>query len=169
MTEQEIVGRFKRNRPASVDDLLERCKLTLKYLSCGAFRKVYKIDRLPLVVKLPTAPPAEDGESQTANLMHARKEYNAWRKIMRSPRFKALRPYMPEVLYFNRNTGTLLMREYKPVLPFRRRQRMNEINVKVKEVLNLAEVDLGGDKADNYGLDRNGTLKIIDLAFLNGN
>lgn len=174
MTEKQVVNQFRRKRPRTVDELLEQCGLSLRFVESGAFRKVYQVDNLPLVVKLPRL----GGRLEHNAREHAQQEFRAYERIMRSKtKFTSLQPYMPEVLYFNVLGGVTLMRMYDEVPgDYKHRRQMNEINHKVLAVLGedvCHEADLGEDKWDNYGLDRDGALKVIDLGLLlpvtNGN
>lgn len=175
MTEQEVVRQFRGKRPRTVDEMLERCGLTLRFVESGAYRKVYQVANLPLVVKLPRP----GGKLEEHARGHAQQEFNAYKRVLRSKtKYKELQRYMPEVLYFNWFGGVTLMRMYDEVPgDAAHRRRMNDISREVAVALgeqgDWHESDLGEDKWDNYGLDRDGTLKIIDLGLLlpvtNGN
>jgi hypothetical protein len=73
----------------------------------GAFRKVYRVKGLPMVIKIPRA--------GADNIAHARAEFKTICRINRFKKYKPLRKYMPEILYFDYSTGIIGMRYYKPI------------------------------------------------------
>jgi hypothetical protein len=161
MTERQVKARLTKHHPHTVVQILENCGVPLKFLDGGAFRKVYEIPGLPLVLKVPIS---------WRHLQHAKNEYKAWVTVSTSKKFECLRKYMPEVLYFNVNSGILLMRKYAPLKPKRKfSKQLDEIEALVTAITGGTDADLGKYKADNFGLAEDGTLRVIDLGlFLSG-
>lgn len=97
---EQIIASLRRHRPSNVEDLLNDCKLTLTFVSDGAYRNVYEISEAPCVVKVPKFPDSDGCE-------HSTKEYLAWRLITGSERFAHVSHLMPTIYYHNRKTGII--------------------------------------------------------------
>jgi len=102
-----VIDRFVKEKPKNRSDL-EKMGLKLGLIGNGLYREVYRINGLPLVVKL-----SKNAGSSPRD--HARAEYRAVRRIQRFKKYAQLRKYMPEIHYFDSKTGVMLMHYYKPL------------------------------------------------------
>lgn len=156
LTWQEITRRLRRTHPYTVEDLLIECRLPLRYLSSGSFRHVFHIIGTQYVVKVPRS-------DERQGIEHARQEYNSWRRVIRSPKYRRLVRYMPDILFFSRVTGVMVMERYKPVETSRYDSALDDIEEITQDVLKVSKPDLGAAKWNNYGLDYKNRVRIIDL------
>ncbi len=164
MCSATIVQRLNKYRPASVEEMLDRCKFTLQHLDSGLFRSVYWIVGTDLVVKIPIG--LSFGKPDAKRLFksrdHARDEYKVWKRIKDSKvKYKGFKKYLPAILYFDSATGISVMRKYHPV-SYTKHSR--ELSAHLNDLLEKA---LGTSCADihykNLGIDKNGNPKIMDL------
>ena len=172
MKAAQIARRMKLDKPKTVEDLLIRCGLTLKFIGDGGFRVVFKISGTGLVVKVPMTEKdqAELGHNYGHTpIIHAKTEWKYRKKVMREKKYEFFRPYMPTLHCLIPSTGVTLCDYYRP-LPWSRTKYDDEID---QIIANLAGIgvmdgDVGPDKRDNYGIDRDGKLRIIDLGCFGG-
>ena len=170
---EEIKYRLNRYHPSTVEAVLVECGFTLTYLAHGQFRTVFKIGGHPLVLKVPFP----DVETNDYHRDHANAEHKMYMKVMRSKeKYAFLKPYMPEVLFHSNATGVTLVEQCKPLewVPRRFKQAIKDIDAfMVQHKLGIEcglgpgnlsiDSDLTLDKYDNFGVARDGTLKILDL------
>lgn len=130
---QEVIRLFKKYKPEDRRDIKDM-GLKLKLLGSGLFRRGYRINGLPVVVKIPK----EDGENRyESNRIHAIEEIQKIRTIRKTKKYRPFWRYLPEVLYFDENSGVILMPEYG-------RLKESEANLFSSFLSNLAD-DLGRD------------------------
>jgi hypothetical protein len=163
---------LKKEKPESIYDLLLDCGLSLKFLGDGAFREVFKIVGTGLVVKVPRT----DGELMEMSagyahtpVDHAHAEWDHRKKVMREKKYEFFRPYMPALHCLVPSTGVLLADYYRP-LPYTRTKYDAEIDQIIGSLaaIGVNDGDVAKDKKDNYGIDRDGKLRIIDLGCFGG-
>jgi hypothetical protein len=172
MKADKIARRLKKEKPETVEDLLIRCGLTLKFLGDGGFRVVFKIAGTSLVVKVPMTEmdQAELGHSYAHTpIVHAKTEWNYRKKVMREKKYEFFRPYMPALHCLIPSTGVTLCDYYRP-LSYARTKYDAEIDQIIGNLagIGVLDGDVGSDKKDNYGIDRDGKLRIIDLGCFGG-
>jgi hypothetical protein len=148
-----VVKMFHEKEPATIDNL--NLKLTPIGVS-GAYRKVYRINGLPLVIKEP---------KDKSCRKHARAEYKTIQRILRYKKYARLTRYMPEVYYFNEKTGLMLMHYYRP-LPKRYKciARLLDVIVELTwpYAMDQNECDVHGG---NVALTEDNLPVIIDLGY----
>jgi 5-methylthioribose kinase len=159
----EIIDRFFQNNPKN-EEGIKKLGLRLRDISDanGAFRVVYKINGLDLVVKVPYF---------DSGILHSKAEIKALSRINRLKKYKIIREYMPDVYYANTKTGIIVMRYYKPL-------KYTKINIAAVSILySLVESvwlecasSLAGCtdiSVNNCGIDAPNsysyTIKVIDL------
>lgn len=118
----------------------------IRFIASGAFRKVYALTELDLVVKFPI-----EGDYFSFNLSHAKREINAF---FRYKRIKRLRKYLPNIVYADLSSGVVVMEKYK------RRQADWSGLENTKRVFKGRLADLG---VYNVFMDKKGNPKVIDL------
>ncbi len=168
----QIARRMKLEKPKTVEDLLIRCGLTLKFIGDGGFREVLKIMGTGLVVKVPMTEmdQAELGHNYAHTpIIHAKTEWKYRKKVMREKKYEFFRPYMPTLHCLIPSTGVTLCDYYRP-LPWSRTKYDDEIDQIIGNLASIGVLDgdVGPDKRDNYGIDRDGKLRIIDLGCFGG-
>ncbi len=168
----EIAYKLKLEKPKTVEDLLIRCGLTLKFIGDGGFREVFKIVGTNLVVKVPLTAmdQAELGHNYGHTpAVHARTEWNYCKKVMRVKKYEFFRPYMPTLHYLVPKTGVTLCDYYKPISYFGAKfnSEIDQIALSLAKI-GVTDGDVGKTKKDNYGTDSDGKLKILDLGCFGG-
>lgn len=157
-TIRSVVKTFHTIKPRTPQDTLQECGVSLRYLSSGCFRDVYRVDDLPVVVKYPRGDDAAD------NIQHAGDEWHGMRRIVANrKRFTLLVDYMPHLYYFDAATGVTLMHEYKPLPP--RHHLWSEIQ-KIDDCVSTTLHRSWDNHVANLGLDDKGHLVIVDLGCL---
>lgn len=108
MTIEEIVHLLHWHKPERLKDI-KALGIKLYEISRGegAFRRVFKVSGAPIVIKIP--------RNKGDDLAHARAEAKTARRIRRYNKYKILRPYLPEIFYFDHDTGIMAMRFYSKV------------------------------------------------------
>jgi hypothetical protein len=164
----KISRRLKLEQPKTVEDLLIKCGLSLKYIESGGFRDVYKINGADLVVKLPIDSPELQRESHNA-YVHTDIEWDYRRMVMRLKKYEFFRPYMPVLHCRLKQTGVVLGDYYRP-LSYNNHKFDGEIDQIIGHLVGIGVLDgdVGPDKKDNYGIDRAGNLRILDLGCFGG-
>jgi hypothetical protein len=154
----KIINEIRDNNPKTVKEL-RKLGIKCKLISGGAFRNVYKILTVPLVIKFPNC---DEGKEHTLN------EVKAVKKINRLRKYKKLRQFMPEI-YHSNASGVILMHNYTVLEAF---------TYEYKEVVSglmfiIIELIYAGEKWDedfdvhggNLGFDENYDVKFIDLGY----
>lgn len=86
------------------------CK-SLSYIGDGSFRKVYRIDNLPLVIKFPIG----DDDTLEVCIEHSQNEMDAVNRIKTDKSLAKLKKYLPKIYYYDEPNGIILMHEYKGI------------------------------------------------------
>lgn len=148
--------------PKTASDLLLNCGLPLKQLSYGQFRNVLEVVGTPYVIKVPSP-----GRRHKANVEHARDEFNAWKSMKKGRKYLPIRGYLPFFHYFDHNSGILVTDLFKGL---KRDDRRFDADITVisnfMTKCGYGDTDIGHNKKDNYGIDSEGDLKILDLGFI---
>ena len=151
-------------KPRTFEDF-SRTGLRLTYISGGAFRKVFQIDALPLVVKIPID---DEGDYPTC-IRHSIIEI---RKLKALREFSVMRPHLPKVYYFDKRAGVVVMeyvddRKMKSDFADTEHARAYGMNVLVTRLIRAHTgviVDDFGE--DNVRFDKKTErIKLIDLAY----
>ena len=94
--------KIRANRPGSPSDF-RRIGLPVRYLNTGLFRAVCKIINCDLVVKFPRQVDLSLGRSHSAAELQ---------RVKRLKSSRVLQPALPEIPYFDKVSGILVMRYY---------------------------------------------------------
>lgn len=161
----EIIRRLRQNQPTTVEELLVDCHLPISFAGYGAFRDAWEIYSTAYVIKLPIRDGGEWG--QESNIIHTTAEINAYNRIMKSIRYRPLRQWMPIFHYTNKPTGLILTEYYKQI-PDKKGKFDEEINQIEKLCKRWGfrgdnDADLCIKKRENFGVDKKGKLRILDL------
>jgi hypothetical protein len=172
MKADKIAKRLKLEKPKTVEDLLIRCGLTLKFLGDGGFREVFKIVGTSLVIKVPIQEEEMRMLGQQYShtpVVHAKTEWKYRKKVLREKKYEFFRPYMPALHCLIPATGITLSDYYKPLSHASRRfdAEIDQIIGKLAGI-GVMDGDVDKTKKDNYGIDRDGKLRIIDLGCFGG-
>jgi hypothetical protein len=161
MTERQkinqVISKLRNDWPTTPEECKTYGIRLCKYSRSGAYRYVYKVWGLPLVIKFP---------QNDDDKIHAIQEWIVYNKLKFCDRYRKLKKYMPTIYYFNMKTGVSAMRYYK-VLGESNWRNSNKydksrslLEKRVKKIYKHAnDVDNSG----NVARDKNGQLKIIDL------
>jgi hypothetical protein len=108
MTVDDLVDLFIDNDPMTLEEI-QSLGIRMKEIDKGegAFRDVYKVRGLPLVVKIP--------KNSLDGIDHAIAELKAIRKINTFKKYAALVPYLPTVYYCSWRSGIVVMDYCKPL------------------------------------------------------
>lgn len=143
-----------------------KCGLPLEWLGDGGYREVYRIVGTPYVIKFPLT--EWTGLSSKVDWLkrhriHSQYEMNALMRMRTRRRWQFIRPYLPETLWMDWETGVVVMRYYTsvPSTPSQRKD-VRELNDLVKNFAK-GNTDI---KCKNCGFDENGRLKLIDLGWI---
>lgn len=161
-----VIKRLQQFQPTTAQAVLDACELPLQYIGGGKFRDAYHVIGTELVIKIPR----RDTRIRVTmtNIKHARDEYSIWKRIKSSKRkFKPLRAYLPELIYFSDLTGVIVIRRYSKV---KYTHAVGELEVKlegiVTKVMNTSNADV---HLGNLGRDSKGSIKLIDMGlFISG-
>jgi pyruvate/2-oxoacid:ferredoxin oxidoreductase alpha subunit len=110
LTIRQVVNRLRKYNPVDVHEAMRCIKLPFQFIGEGSFRTVYSIGDLPIVIKFPTG---EDGETIEENIEHSANEMDAINQVFERKECSHIRPYVPIMYYYNKNTGVILSRKYK--------------------------------------------------------
>ena len=167
MNQATVIKRIKKKQPLDALDLLDACGLPLQLTNWGQFRNVYDVLGTQLVIKVPIQESKASGTR--INIQHAREEYAAWKKIKSSRHeYRSLKPYLPDMIYFNSRSGIIVMPKYGPVRWPRGRGRHRVIEELESRFTSALQVTYADIKEDNLGSDKDGNIKVLDLGPLSG-
>lgn len=159
LTESNIIRVLQKKQHRTGQELLD-LGLPLQFVAEGQFREVYHIVGTSIVVKIPRVRGCSH-RTHKKNVAHATTEYRAWRRIM-SRGYTEIRPYMPEILYHNKATGLVLMRQYRPVPRLKKnRETLSRLGRSISRI--VAETRFPDVHAGNAGIDEDGNIRLIDL------
>ncbi len=167
-TIKQVVSRFTRYRPANADQAIRWCHVPLQYIKSGAFRHVFQIIGLPLVVKFPYCEDdqlLEDGNPDpdriAMGVQHSKREMKALERILSSVRkYTYLHKYMPTVYYSNQRTGVIVMHKYTG-LP--NSSKSNDISEAIRRDIQDIFATAGDIHSYNLGKDERGNVVVFDL------
>lgn len=100
------IQKIRKNRPTNPSEFKD-IGLPLRRLGAGLFRAGYKIRGCDLVVKFPLN--LADKTIDREGIEHTAAEM---RRIRRLAQSEAIRPYLPEVMYFDKKNGIIVMKYY---------------------------------------------------------
>ena len=110
MSVRSVIRKFKKHKPKSLEDIL-RLFDCLEYVSRGSFRVAYRIDHLPLIVKVATEN-KEDESFWGECIDHHLNEMDAIRRVKQYKKYASIRKYLPKLYYYDNKNGIILMPEY---------------------------------------------------------
>ncbi len=145
--------------PKTASDLLLDCGLPLKLLSYGQYRNVLEVVGTPYVIKVPSP-----GRYHKVNVTHAIDEFTAWKDMSKRRNYLPIKEYLPFFHYFDHNSGIAVMDLYEPVK--KNDHRFDTDITTINEFIakcGYEDADIAHSKKDNYGVDSEGNLKILDL------
>ena len=150
---------MKEIDPVTITDLLIKCGFGLRHINDGVFRDVFEIVNSDYVIKIP-----KDGDG----LCHAHDEAMGWSKVHKSKKPCAVeaRKHLPQPFLYYEPSGFIIMPRYRTTANRRYDTKMKRVNKIFQEIIcdgKDADIDLGPDKYDNYGLDKRGNLIVRDL------
>lgn len=167
LTVEQIVKLFKKHRPETLHDVFELGidlvatdkpgRITMQCIGKGSYRRAYRINNLPLIVKFPCG--EDDSVSPQECLEHACNEIHAWTLL--KGKYKKLKKYCPEVYFMDEMTGVILMKEYDNCKP----KGHNEIKRKASEEIEKV-TDKGLDFYKNFVCDKDGNVTLLDWGLL---
>ena len=146
----QLVKKLRAAKPQDRSDF-NRMGLRLTYLKSGVFRDGYKVTRCDAVVKFPKG---DEGKE------HTRAEVARIRRLRNSP---VLRPYLPEILYYDSRAGIVVMRYYPKFRSFE-----TQVDTMCNMVERLIRAATGCRVSDLHSEnihDHDGDAVIIDLGY----
>lgn len=108
MTKAQALRKIRKWKPSTPEQFRD-LGLPVTFIGNGVFREVCKVDGVRLVVKFPIADDPE-GEDFTSGKNHARAEV---KRIEKLKGFKALRPHLPKIRFYDTESGVLVMDWYE--------------------------------------------------------
>lgn len=159
LTVKTAILRIKKRKPKTVNDFKKiGLPLNKRPIGWGAFREVWKIKGLPLVVKFTI--PSSNGVCRDG-IWHSVTEV---RKVRQLRKFLWIREYLPKIYYHDSKSGQTVMHFYEP---FKEKELSYRITYLLEEAIKQATgVNLGDIQSSNFGIevkDGRKQLKIIDL------
>jgi hypothetical protein len=103
MTTRDVISIFKTYKPKNAGEII-RIGFKLDTLGSGLFRNGHKIDKLPLVVKIP--------KTYSGAVTHSRNEIKMAKKL-RGTKYRAIHRYIPKILYSDAKSGIIIMPKYE--------------------------------------------------------
>lgn len=156
----DIIELFNKYHFESVYDI-KKAGLKIKEIGSGEFRTAYLIEK-QLVAKFPTGDIryCKSNWGHTA-IGHSINEVAAIKKVLKTRKFRPMHRYMPEILYFNEETGVILMHRYDSV--------SSDKSIICGMITDLAD-DIGLNYCDfheyNVGINDDGEVKVLDLGLM---
>ena len=159
----KVINLFNEHNPSTITEI-RRLGIKAIKIGGGVFRNIYKIEKLPLVIKIPRL---------EADIPHSRAEYDAVQHCLNSRALKAsyIRPYMPQIPYFNEETGILLMEYVQPLNQTKTPKAVKNSIVGILEDFIENVWPMSFDPTDNdihsgnIGVNKYGQFKFIDLGY----
>ena len=132
---------------------IRRLGVPLRKIGDGAFRTAYAIPHLNVVVKIPQM-------QLGACVYHAKSEIAGFSRVRRERRFSSIRKHLPKIYYHNYATGIVIMERLRTS-----RGSETHDHVLLREKMKRCfRARNGRDWGwDNFGFDKKGHIKIIDL------
>jgi len=165
LTRQRALNLIRKNRPTSLKQFSE-LGLLGRFIGAGVFREVYKVKDSGLIAKFPLN---EAGKGKTPNytsgVEHSASEV---RKIRKLSKFKELRPHMPEIVYYDRVNGIVVMKYY-PRLDLMYDARIellgNVLGKVVRKLTHASMRDIRGDNVRMTGPKNRRRMIFADLGY----
>ena len=152
MTISSVVAYLKKHSNITWDD----SNLKLRHIGSGAFRDTYRVGKLPIVIKIPFN-----------EISHARHEARVITKVMKDEKFKALRPFMPKLYYYDKKTGIIVMEYCRTMKYGPTSDAVSKIfSTLVSKLFRKPMYDESDIRGYNIGKNNNGQYKIIDLGLI---
>ena len=108
MTIRQVINLLKKHKPKNVAEA-RFIGLKLRQVGQGAFRAVYAIKDLPLVVKFPS--PYWTGQRMASCVDHARFEIRTLKRLSTTK----MKRYLPKIYFTDWKTGVVCMKKVKPL------------------------------------------------------
>ena len=165
MTKSQIVRKFKKHKPKNAEEATA-LGLKLIHAGSGAFRKAYIINKHDADNRMVVKFPLTNLGSKERNLEHARHEIYIIRKINKTARYAALRPFLPAICYADYRHGVLLTDYYFKV----GETRACIASIVLTQVSEAVFDDSFSEDRDIAGYNimqtKEGKFKLIDLGLL---
>lgn len=108
-----VVRKLRKEAPAATREAISAClglsPASLRLVGQGAFRAVYQVANLPIVVKIPL--PSKSRAGIRCNRDHSRREADKYEKLRQFP---LLRPSLPRVYFHDPKTSLLIVEYIEP-------------------------------------------------------
>lgn len=157
---EKVVAQFKAKQPKNLE-AVENMDYTLKPIGDGAYRTVYKIGNLPIVVKVPT-------HTGGSCKRHAIAEWRAVQRILKFKKYIELQPFVPKIYYFDPKSGIMIVHYYKPApVKYRRSVSMlfERYLPRIWALGYRSKWSTVDTHRDNIAIDEEGVPKLIDLGY----
>lgn len=161
-TQATLVRRLRRHAPKDISEALRTCGITVSFLGGGGYRDVYAVEGLPVVLKVPLSDEYVDKED---TIEHAQNEYKVYSEVMRNPKYRRVRKYMPRFFDFNSKTGVALVERYEKL--DKKPTSVKRFNQAIKDLYDVLQPREGFDECIwNFGRDAAGNIRIIDMGLV---
>lgn len=153
----QLATLLNNEKPKSLKDFAS-IGLKLYHIGNGAYRTVYKIKDSNFVIKIP---------KRKSDRAHAAGEMQTINIILKAKRkHKVLKKYMPNVLYYDKYSGIIVMEQYK-IKSYKEshaivRCLMDIIDIKWSFSASAEDADV---HSANIGFDKKGNPKFIDMGY----
>lgn len=108
MTIKQVINLLKKHKPKNAIEA-RGIGLRLRQIGQGAYRAVYAVRDLPLVVKFPT--PYWSSSGMKSAIDHARFEIRTLKRLSTTK----MKQYLPKIYFTNWKTGVVCMKKVKPL------------------------------------------------------
>lgn len=171
LTKNKIIKLFNDKKPRNAKEA-RKLGLSLTYVGSGAFRSVFVVNKKTigkqLVVKFLNCDTSRYCENLD-NIAHAQHELTMIRKINKTQKLAALRPFIPEVHYEDFRHGVLLTDFYYRLVSAKRvivRKILDQVAEAVLGAIEDTEYDSRDIAHYNIMQTKDGEFKLIDLGLL---
>jgi hypothetical protein len=155
VTKKEVIALFEKHNPSSYEEAV-KLGIRLKCIGVGVYREVYSVPRLNIAIKFPRTSDEYDESWYECNVSHAILEAEAIELINSVD--EKLAKHVPDIYYFNEDTGVLIVKKYKQTHAYRHYKFVD----KIAEILGLEE-DNNDFIGSNIGIDTDSTKILLDL------
>ncbi len=156
MTIEDVSKLVMEKNPRNLKDI-KALGIKVRPLGSGAYRYVYKVSRLPLVLKIPIDHPS--------SRKHSEEEIKVINSIKRLKKYRKLRKYLPTIYFYNPTTRIIGMEYYDT----KSNPTKNAIADLLCEFIGELCPELESVSIDlhrsNIAFDSAGQIKIIDLGY----
>ena len=152
---KRIVQRIRALKPRTVEEA-RAAGFKMRKLGEGMYRRVYKVKNYDIVFKFPGA----TAETKTGGRKHAAQEMN---RLKRLRRCEALHRFLPEIYYYDKDSGVIAMKYYPPFADFE--EEADAMGRMIGTLIQkLTRVRCNDIHTENVRQNREDTV-IIDLGF----